>query len=66
MPEKDMRILVAKADKRKREHGKETIFHHHGNLITQAKMENFKRRKFVTELEAFSPSIGIKLHIGNL
>jgi hypothetical protein len=52
-----MKIVVAKAEKRKREEGKDTIFRHNGLIIPPKKLENFKRRKTVRESDPASPSV---------
>ncbi len=49
---RDMSTLVAKAKKRKRDEGKETIFAHHGIEIGKEKFDNFKRRKISVSREA--------------
>ncbi|KAF8853928.1 hypothetical protein BDZ45DRAFT_748090 [Acephala macrosclerotiorum] len=56
LSEKDTKILVAKAEKRAREEGKETEFLHHGVVIPPAKINNFKRRKTMDESGGMSPS----------
>jgi hypothetical protein len=53
-----MQILVTKAQKRKREEGKETVFIRGGNEILSERMEHFKRRKTTHVMEAVSPSVG--------
>jgi hypothetical protein len=52
----DMKIVVAKAAKRAREH-KKTVFFHHGDRLATEMIENFKRRA-VKESIAASPSAG--------
>jgi UDP-2,3-diacylglucosamine pyrophosphatase LpxH len=48
---RDMSILVAKAEKRVREDGKDTIFFHGGSQITKERIDQFKRRKTTKEIE---------------
>lgn len=54
----DMKNVIAKADKRAREDGKETVFFRQGALIPATKIRNFKKRKAVRELETTLPSVG--------
>jgi hypothetical protein len=54
----DKKILVAKADKRTREEGKNTAFFHRGSEIQPNKIECFKKRKMTNFVEAVSPSAG--------
>jgi hypothetical protein len=56
----DMKIIVAKADKRVREQ-KKTVFFHHSNRLAVEKIENFKKRRVVKESIAASPSAGLFL-----
>ncbi len=42
-----MSIIVAKAEKRGREEGKETVFFHGQSEITRERIEQFKRRKTI-------------------
>jgi len=58
--EDDMKIVVAKVDKRSRE-GKHTVVSHAGSKITIERMRNFKRRKTVKDSEAATPSAGKRL-----
>jgi len=53
-----MQISIAKAEKRAREEGKETIFFHGESQITTKRIENLKKRKLTKELEGESPSAG--------
>lgn len=53
-----MGIVVAKAEKRAREEGKETIFFHGEAQITPERIEQFKRRKTTQRLEPMSPGAG--------
>jgi hypothetical protein len=55
---RDMNILVAKAEKRVREDGKETTFFHGGSQITKERIDQFKRRKTTKDIEAPLPSAG--------
>jgi len=54
----DMTIVLAKAEKRAREEGKETAIFHGGNQITKERIEQFKRRKTFREEVMMSPSAG--------
>jgi len=45
----EMKVIVAKAEKRFREEGKDTVFKHNDVVIPSSKLENFKRRKVVRE-----------------
>jgi hypothetical protein len=54
----EMQIVIAKAEKRAREEGKETMFFHGESQITTKRIENFKKRKLTKELEVASPSAG--------
>ena len=55
-----MQVLLAKADKRAREEGKETVFFHAGAAISPERLENFKKRKIVPVVEekGLSPGAG--------
>jgi hypothetical protein len=53
----DMKIIVAKQQKRHKE-GKETVFIHCSNEILSERIETFKRRKIANESEPISPSAG--------
>jgi hypothetical protein len=53
-----MRILDAKAEKRAREEGKETLFEI-GSQIDPERFELFKRRKATKEADSASPSAGV-------
>lgn len=55
---KDMQVLVAKAEKRARDEGKETVFWHAGVRIRPERVENFKKRKIVGNGDVASPSAG--------
>lgn len=57
----DMSIVVAKAGKRAREEGKDTIFFHGGVQITSERIGQFKRRKTTQEREPMSPGAGKRL-----
>ncbi len=46
----EMKIVVAKAERRITEEGKDTIFFHHGNIIPPAKVSTWKRR--ITKLSS--------------
>ena len=54
----DMNIIVAKADKRVREEGKETVFFHGQSEITRERIDQFKRRKTTKTAEEVLPSAG--------
>jgi hypothetical protein len=62
LTEHEMKIVVAKDEKRSRE-GKETVFRHSGSKITEGKIRNFKRRRTAVESEAMPPSAGVYLHL---
>jgi hypothetical protein len=53
-----MNVIVAKAAKRAREEGKETVFFHGKNQITEERIETFKKRKTAEGQEGASPSAG--------
>jgi hypothetical protein len=54
----DMGIVAAKAEKRAREEGKETIFFHGDSQILPERIEYFKRRKIMKLADAASPTAG--------
>jgi tetratricopeptide (TPR) repeat protein len=54
----DMGIVAAKAEKRAREEGKETIFFYGESQILPERIEYFKRRKTTKLADAASPSAG--------
>lgn len=45
VPSSDMSFIVAKAEKRKSEEGKETTFYRGGILVDRTKIEQSKKRK---------------------
>lgn len=51
-----MQVLIAKAEKRERDEGKETVFWHAGSKINPERIENFKKRKIMSEGDVVSPS----------
>ncbi|KAE9378333.1 hypothetical protein N431DRAFT_399930, partial [Stipitochalara longipes BDJ] len=51
----DMNFLVAKAEKRLHDEGKETVFFSGISQITRERIEQFKRRKISRELDKVSP-----------
>src|SRR5450756_1346410 len=53
---KDMKIVVAKVERRKREAGKDTAVFHNGVRMPTEQIENFKRRRTVRESDPASPS----------
>jgi hypothetical protein len=53
LSEEEMKIVVAKVDKRTRE-GKQTIVTHAGSSISKERIRNFKRRKTVRRSAAGS------------
>ncbi len=55
----DMKVLVAKCGKRKRDEGKDTTFFHMGMEIPSEKLENFKKRKPTQKMEVASPTAGM-------
>jgi hypothetical protein len=54
----DMNVLVAKAEKRLHEEGKETVFFMGKSQITRERIEQFKRRKITKEKEAAAVGAG--------
>ncbi len=54
----DMNVLVAKAEKRLHEEGKETVFYMGTSQITRERIEQFKRRKVTKEIQIVSPEAG--------
>lgn len=44
-----MQVLRAKAEKRAREDGKQTVFWHKGKRVEHERFENFKKRKIANE-----------------
>jgi len=54
----EMSIIVAKAEKRKTEDGKETVFFRNDSQITLERIENFKKRKSTLMADPASPSAG--------
>lgn len=59
IPAQHMQILVAKAEKRARDDGKETVFLHGGSEVRPERFEHFKKRKTMQLMEAASPSAGM-------
>lgn len=55
LSEGDMKIVVAKMDKRRRETGKDTVVFHNGVQVPAEKITNFKRRKVIRESDPASP-----------
>lgn len=51
----DMNVLVAKAEKRLHEEGKETVFCIGTSQITRERIAQFKRRKVTKETQTVSP-----------
>jgi hypothetical protein len=56
----DMRILIAKAEKRAKEENKDTIFFNGECQIPQEKIDLFKRRKLTKQTAPASPSAGMQ------
>jgi hypothetical protein len=54
----DMRVLIAKGEKRKRDEGKKTKFFHSGTEIKPERFENFKKRKNTKYMDVASPTVG--------
>jgi hypothetical protein len=54
----DMSVIVAKAEKRLHEEGKETVFFMGKSQITRERIEQFKRRKTTNAIQAVSPGAG--------
>lgn len=59
----DMRILIAKAEKRAIEENKDTIFFNRGCEIPQEKIDLFKRRKVTKQAAPASPSAGTQFQL---
>jgi hypothetical protein len=59
VPASQMRILVAKAEKRAREENKETVFFNGETQIDPQRFSLFKKRKSTKEADAASPSAGM-------
>ncbi|CZR56273.1 uncharacterized protein PAC_06161 [Phialocephala subalpina] len=59
----DMAILVAKAEKRKRDDGKETKFYNGGQEIRSERLAGFKKRKMAETIDAPSPSAATPMNI---
>ena len=57
LPDTDMKIVVAKVEKRKVVEDKATQFFHNGVAIPNSKVENFKKRKLNRGSVGFSPSV---------
>jgi hypothetical protein len=55
----DMRILIAKAEKRATEENKDTVFFNGGCQIPQEGIDLFKRRKVTKQTAPASPSAGM-------
>jgi hypothetical protein len=53
-----MSVIVAKAQKRANEEGKETVFFHGNIRVTEERIENFKRRKVAEDPDFLSPNAG--------
>lgn len=51
----EMKIAVAKAEKRAREDGKETVFFHRGEMIPPARVSKWKRKIMTTESSPLNP-----------
>jgi hypothetical protein len=51
-----MKIVIAKAAKRTRDEGKETVFFHGDSQITAKRIKNFMNRKTTDAAEMISPS----------
>jgi hypothetical protein len=58
IPAKDMGILVAKAKKRERDQGKETVFFHGDSQVAPDRFQHFKRRKTTVMIDTASPTAG--------
>ena len=56
LPAADLNIMIVKAEKRRREEGKETAFFHGNVQIKPEKFENFKKRKAAKDIDAESPN----------
>ena len=53
-----MNILIAKAEKRAREDGKETVFFYGETQISAERIKQFKRRKTCKDADVISPRAG--------
>ncbi|KAE8453845.1 hypothetical protein EG329_007621 [Mollisiaceae sp. DMI_Dod_QoI] len=51
----EMKIVIAKAERRTTEEGKDTVFFHHGNMIPPAKVSAWKRRVTSISSSPFNP-----------
>lgn len=58
LPAAHMNVMIAKAEKRRRDEGKETAFLHGNTEIRPARFDSFKRRKATTIENMPSPSAG--------
>ena len=58
IPASDMKILIAKSERRKRE-GKDTDFYFHDRLVDAQKFRRFVKRKVSQEGDMPSPSAGM-------
>ena len=58
LPDLHMKIVVAKAEKRRAEEDKATEFFYNGVAIPNQKIETFKKRKTYRDSERLSPSVG--------
>jgi hypothetical protein len=47
-----MAVIIAKGEKRSREEGKETTFYHNGLRLAEEKIQNFKKRRTASMIEA--------------
>jgi hypothetical protein len=53
-----MQFMVEKAEKRKLEDGKDTLFSRGGNNISQEKLDHFKKRRIIEAMEDLPVIIG--------
>ena len=58
LPADSMKVIVAKANKRKLDEGKETVFFHHGVKVASTRIETFKKRKVTKDVDVDSPNAG--------
>jgi hypothetical protein len=58
-PAAQLRILVAKAEKREREEGKETLFFNIGSQIGPGKLELSREERQLKEADSASHSVGV-------
>ena len=60
----DMKFILMKGEKRKRDEGKETMFYIRNRVIDKIKLERFKKRKFVRKTSDVSALAGVYIGRG--